>query len=153
MQFPHCDQRILHAVGECEVCNTYASDLQEIRDAWQINFSGHDDEGKLLRCPADVARGSDAYNRWGGNVPVRGKTLGFDYAGYPVTEADPRLEEERVRALAWALGRSGYGTKEAGKDASVVLSDFDRFLRGDLEEGRAPERRVSRWMKRNLRGR
>ena len=40
IQFPHCDQRILHAPGECEYCDRHA-DWQALRDAWGIAFTGY----------------------------------------------------------------------------------------------------------------
>jgi hypothetical protein len=64
IQFPHCDPRILHAPGECKYCDE--SGLQEVREAWNIAFSGQVVRGKTP-CPADQARGSNSYNRWPGN--------------------------------------------------------------------------------------
>ncbi|HEY3718378.1 MAG TPA: hypothetical protein VGL39_27965 [Jatrophihabitantaceae bacterium] len=71
-QFPHCDQRVLHAPGECEYCDR-RPEWQELRTAWGIAFTGHKPAGDwvTLPCPADVARpaGSPADHRqWGGNV-------------------------------------------------------------------------------------
>jgi hypothetical protein len=39
-RFPHCDQRILHAPGECEFCDE-REDWQALRKAWGIAFTGH----------------------------------------------------------------------------------------------------------------
>lgn len=71
MQFPHCDQRILHAPGECEFCDGHP-DWQELRQTWGIAFSGHQPTEDQVYCPADRAvitgqRGD--YNAWGGNIP------------------------------------------------------------------------------------
>lgn len=66
-QFPHCDSRILHAPGECEVCDNY-SDWQELRKVWKINFTGHHDQG-LQVCPAELARPIETIEKWYGNVP------------------------------------------------------------------------------------
>src|SRR5579863_1890110 len=66
IQFPHCDQRILHAPGECEFCDERA-DWQELRQAWGIVFTGYEPEGTELPCPADHARGENV-NKWYGNV-------------------------------------------------------------------------------------
>ena len=93
MTFPHCDARILHAPGECDVCDEYSSDLQEVRKVWNIAFTGHKPEGIQTPCPADLARGPESYNQWGGNVPQKGEVVGHDWAGYPVTEVDPRLNK------------------------------------------------------------
>lgn len=97
MSFPHCDARVLHAPGECKFCDE--SGLQDVRRAWGIAFSGHkpevDEYGRLeMTCPADLARpagSSSDYRQWGGNVPYRGAEIGSDWAGYPITEADPRF--------------------------------------------------------------
>ena len=37
-QFPHCDQRILHAPGVCTYCDEH-SDWQDLRKAWGSLFS------------------------------------------------------------------------------------------------------------------
>ncbi len=66
---PHCDQRILHAPGECVYCDGYP-DWQELRRMWGIDFTGHHTPGKLP-CPADYHRpaGSPSDHRtWDGNV-------------------------------------------------------------------------------------
>ena len=65
-QFPHCDQRILHAPGECEHCDMH-SEWQLLRTQWGIAFTGYEPEGKELPCPADHARG-DGHKSWYGNT-------------------------------------------------------------------------------------
>ena len=65
--FPHCDQRILHAPGECEVCDLHPI-WQDLRIAWGVAFTGYTPEGTELPCPADYARG-DNHTKWGGNKP------------------------------------------------------------------------------------
>ena len=64
-QFPHCDQRILHAPGECNYCDENPN-WQELRVAWGIAFTNYEPEGTELPCPANYARG-DLVNKWGGN--------------------------------------------------------------------------------------
>lgn len=71
-QFPHCDNRILHAPGECAYCDR-RPEWQALRIAWGIAFTGQQPDGDhtLLPCPADYARppGSPAdHRRWYGNV-------------------------------------------------------------------------------------
>lgn len=65
-QFPHCDQRILHAPGECKYCDEH-SDWQVLRARWGIAFTGYEPEGKELPCPADYARGN-SHKNWYGNI-------------------------------------------------------------------------------------
>ena len=65
-QFPHCDQRILHAPGECQFCDKHP-DWQELRTKWGIAFTGYEPEGTELPCPADHARG-DNHKLWYGNT-------------------------------------------------------------------------------------
>jgi hypothetical protein len=65
-QFPHCDQRILHAPGECEYCDLH-EDWQFLRASWGIAFTGYEPEGTELPDPATHARG-DSINKWHGNV-------------------------------------------------------------------------------------
>lgn len=71
--YPHCDARVLHKKGECQVCDEHAADLQEIRLVWGINFTNHHDLADkngvtMLPCPAEVARPLVTINRWGGNT-------------------------------------------------------------------------------------
>lgn len=65
IQFPHCDQRTLHAPKECEYCDLHP-DWQALRNAWGIAFTGWEPEGTELPCPADYARG-DQHKLWPGN--------------------------------------------------------------------------------------
>lgn len=74
-QFPHCDQRILHAPGECQFCDKHP-DWQALRVAWGIAFTGWLPDGKELPCPADYARGN-THTLWSGNVAL------------PILAADP----------------------------------------------------------------
>ena len=108
-RFPHCDQRILHAPGECEFCGLHP-EWQELREAWGIAFTGHwpglyakhgDIEELQLPCPADYARpqGSDSDHRaWGGNTakPAGAQRIGVDYAGYELTADDPRIAQPQT---------------------------------------------------------
>lgn len=64
-QFPHCDQRILHAPKTCEYCDMH-KEWQALRLAWGIAFTGWEPEDKELPCPADYARG-DSHKLWPGN--------------------------------------------------------------------------------------
>ena len=66
-QFPHCDQRVLHAPGECKYCDKHG-EWQALRIAWGIAFTGYEPEGKELPDPATNARGLRSINSWGGNV-------------------------------------------------------------------------------------
>lgn len=62
---PHCDQRVLHAPGECEYCDEYP-ELQDARELWGINYTGGRDQAKLV-CPSEMARPLDLINLWPGN--------------------------------------------------------------------------------------
>src|SRR5208337_1257702 len=80
-QFPHCDQRVLHAPEDgCKYCNAHG-DWQALRIAWGIAFTGHsydkvgkpttDERGATLQpCPAEADRGMESINSWGGNVAM-----------------------------------------------------------------------------------
>lgn len=67
-QFPHCDQRILHAPGECEYCDKHP-EWQALRHAWGIAFTGYEPDGKELPCPAMHAR-PEHFQAWIGNRVV-----------------------------------------------------------------------------------
>lgn len=68
-QFPHCDQRILHAPGECTFCDEHP-EWQALRLNWGIAFTGWepDLDKKELPCPASHARGETG-RAWIGNIP------------------------------------------------------------------------------------
>jgi hypothetical protein len=68
---PHCDQRILHAPGECEYCDAYP-DWQALRQFWGIAFTGHPagENGAVVPCPADTARPPETHQKWPGNRPT-----------------------------------------------------------------------------------
>jgi len=81
-QFPHCDQRVLHAPKDgCVYCNQHP-EWQELREAWGIAFTGHSDdvveyrdwEGNIVQktlipCPAEWSRSAETIHRWYGNAP------------------------------------------------------------------------------------
>lgn len=64
---PHCDQRVLHAPGECWACDGYPQ-WQWARIVQQINFSGEHDP-KKASCPSLMNRTEEKINRWPGNRP------------------------------------------------------------------------------------
>ena len=67
-QFPHCDAMILHAPGECEYCDRHP-DWQQLREVWQIAFTGHSPEMGGTACPSETHRDIETINRWPGNRP------------------------------------------------------------------------------------
>jgi hypothetical protein len=73
-RFPHCDEKVLHAPGTCEFCDSYPEE-QQARIASGTNFTGEGDLNKLP-CPAEQRRPLETINRWGGNTPE-----GHDFAG------------------------------------------------------------------------
>lgn len=62
--YPHCDNLVLHAPGECEYCDMYP-DKQAIRITQGINFTGHGDD------PATEHRPLTTINQWYGNIPKK----------------------------------------------------------------------------------
>lgn len=67
-RFPHCDQYVLHAPGQCKYCDDYPT-RQAKRVELGINFTGEHDERKIP-CPAEMLRPETSINRWHGNRPV-----------------------------------------------------------------------------------
>jgi hypothetical protein len=64
-QFPHCDAKVLHGPEDgCKYCNE--SELQGVREAWGINYTGHYDVHKSI-CPSEQERSLDIINKWPGN--------------------------------------------------------------------------------------
>lgn len=55
--FPHCDQAVLHAPGECEYCDG-CPEWQSLREAWGIAFTGHVPQASLPECGEKCSWGS-----------------------------------------------------------------------------------------------
>ncbi len=94
--WPHCDPRVLHAPGTCEVCDEDPY-LQEIRKVWSIAFSGEEAEENQLPCPSTLFRTENHINAWYGNRPVIDHSqVEFEW---PPTEEEiatmKRLQSER----------------------------------------------------------
>lgn len=68
-QFPHCDQRMLHAPGECTHCDNHP-EWQALRVSWGIAFTGWTPDANELPCPAEKARPLTTIEQWGGNRPA-----------------------------------------------------------------------------------
>lgn len=69
-RFPHCDSDILHAPGECPVCDLYPA-RQEFRICEHIAFTGHEPLPSQVPCPADLRRPPDSsswHGWWHGNI-------------------------------------------------------------------------------------
>lgn len=67
MTYPHCDDLVLHAPGECIYCDLHSLEQHErIRDG--INFTGQNDPTKSA-CPSTFQRPLSTINRWAGNRP------------------------------------------------------------------------------------
>lgn len=67
---PHCDQLVLHAPGECSVCDLYP-DRQKSRVENHIAFTGHRPHEWETPCPADTQRPPDTgswHGHWHGNI-------------------------------------------------------------------------------------
>jgi hypothetical protein len=66
--FPHCDDLILHAPGECEFCDMYPERQQE-RIVKGVNFTGHNTAN--YPCPSIARRGGPMHSArrdlWHGN--------------------------------------------------------------------------------------
>jgi hypothetical protein len=68
-EMPHCDQRVLHAPGECEYCDAYP-EWQRARVMWGIAFTGHSlDDPTLEPCPSELGRSVETQELWPGNRP------------------------------------------------------------------------------------
>jgi hypothetical protein len=66
--FPHCDQSVLHAPGECKYCDAHP-DWQELRESWGVAFTGHQPGPAQISCPSDFRRGLAQAHEWNGNRP------------------------------------------------------------------------------------
>ena len=63
---PHCDQAILHAPGECGMCDRLPG-WQALRELWGIAFTGHEPQGREVSCPSDARRPGGVNQIWRGN--------------------------------------------------------------------------------------
>ena len=155
MIFPHCDQRILHAPGECQWCDEYPK-WQKLREAWGIAFTGHlpgivstagDDGGLVVRtftttvdprrdrgrlpCPADFNRpptgdGPD-HRRWAGNVATSQEPVNESAASRMLYSSPPVWRPEP--------SKPDPSLTEAIEEARNRPSFIER-LRGSIEKHR-----------------
>lgn len=65
-QNPHCDFAMVHAPGECGICDEIAFGLQWLRLINRTNYTGHHDP-ELAPCPSEIFRSFDVANVWQGN--------------------------------------------------------------------------------------
>ena len=70
--FPHCDDLVVHAPGECRYCDRLP-ELQAARAASGANFTGHADPSKTA-CPSTSRRPLETIERWPGNRAVAPET-------------------------------------------------------------------------------
>lgn len=68
-KYPHCDELVLHAPGECKYCDLFPA-RQSSRIKNLINFTGHRERG-CSPCPSEKRRAFESINRWGGNRAVK----------------------------------------------------------------------------------
>jgi hypothetical protein len=90
---PHCDPRVLHAPGDCSVCDEQPA-LQRAREVAGVNFTGGTDPSKAP-CPSDLARGPGVAERWRGNAPKPAPEAPAQRCGTdtgPVPPRDPLAE-------------------------------------------------------------
>lgn len=143
---PHCDQRVLHAPGECEHCDRYP--------AWQhyrqvvafIAFTGHEPTADQVPCPSDATRGTGQAHGWGGNRPTRvpeeslpEQTLASavlygnearDVAAELRTEADDIVNDLRTEVDTW--WHSG--------DTHAIATHHDPIIREDPDTDEVVQR-------------
>jgi hypothetical protein len=66
-RFPHCDERVLHAPGQCIYCDDcQLAQLDRLEN--NVCFTGEDNPSKTP-CPSDVERGLAGAHHWYGNTP------------------------------------------------------------------------------------
>lgn len=119
---PHCDQRVLHAPGECEYCDAYPT-WQEARQMWGIAFTGHPPQEGELPCPSEVHRDLDTINRWPGNRPT------------PTAVADATQEDWSVMTVSNSqLGRPNIPVLK--RDLEVLIREIVKdVLRDERNRG------------------
>lgn len=119
-KYPHCDARVLHAPGECEFCDGYASELQQGRVDQGINFTGHSDPDKKP-CPADAARGIGGAHTWGGNAP---QPIICNNCGHTQTA------HQKDESCIFAPGSKW--TPRTKEDEAAAAKEYHRMLKRNL---------------------
>ncbi len=84
--FPHCDQRILHAPGECEYCDGHP-EWQALRQSWGIAFTGHLPRASLPECGVKGSYGP------GGDAWRCRQARGHDEGDHPTIHSPVREQE------------------------------------------------------------
>jgi len=69
----HCDEKVLHAPGDCHYCDLLGADIQQWRTDHKVNFTGEHDPDKYL-CPSEYRRSSEVIHRWWGNRPWKNES-------------------------------------------------------------------------------
>lgn len=78
---PHCDERVLHAPGTCEYCDSYPA-WQAARLMWGIAFTGQPaTDAQPLPCPSLLRRDLATIEAWPGNQPTRARATAFERVG------------------------------------------------------------------------
>lgn len=119
--FPHCDPRVLHAPGQCRICDEYAPKAQKDRVRRMINFTGESTRG-LQPCPSDQARGVGGAHVWHGNTPKKPPIraaeppAGFTRRRYDPAASQPN-EDQEDRSCGLTFRDLKVALKNVGIDA------------------------------------
>jgi hypothetical protein len=106
MTSPHCDELVLHAPGECNICDKYAGEQQALRIRSGINFTGQHkpDRGP---CPSELRRPLEVIQAWPGNQPSRALFDGLNDLRKPYNRFEDGLSAQVPDEHTWhspALG-------------------------------------------------
>lgn len=67
-EYPHCDDKVLHARGDCRYCSLAQYErLHALRAEMSIAHSGAMVETDQDPCPSEAYRPADIIERWPGN--------------------------------------------------------------------------------------
>lgn len=98
---PHCDQRVLHAPGVCDVCDSFPI-YQKAREVWGIAYTRSEEDDPPypgLPDPAEVSRSVKEINAWGNNQPHTGEKGLPPLTDLLVEMSNPERIEEMITDL------------------------------------------------------
>jgi hypothetical protein len=133
--YPHCDNLVLHAPGECECCDHYPK-MQRQRVLNKVAFSGHDARDGEMPCPSESRRSRDIINRWRGNIARPKSTFVPPKNGNYRWNAVANVWEFYVDTWGWSILR----VNPANTSAPMSFAQGIRYiLTGPVAYGRQHE--------------
>lgn len=133
-QFPHCDQRVLHAPGECEFCDG-CPEWQALRKAWGIAFTGKVPAVEGDRCGKrilDVGTSKGPHFKFCMQAAGHGSDV-------PCSEDEPWERLPCPADVARPPGSSGDSQSWPGNRPGGYASDIFKVMKDQIRRSRPRE--------------